>query len=159
MARRKTNLDNLLELPWWLNVILAAIVYFILKLWLPAIASENPVFKGLAQGLPRLALPLAGVLLIIALFSALNSWRKGSLLESQRGIETLREINWREFEELVGEAYRRKGYAVAETGGGGADGGVDLVLSKRGKRLLVQCKHWKAAKVGANAWQYGQSER
>jgi restriction system protein len=57
-------------------------------------------------------------------------------------------MTWHEFEMLVGEAFRRHGYAVEETGGHGADGGVDLVLSKEGQRLLVQCKQWKASKVG-----------
>jgi restriction system protein len=37
---------------------------------------------------------------------------------------------------------------VTETGGGGADGGVDLELGKGGERFLVQCKQWKAFKVG-----------
>ena len=47
----------------------------------------------------------------------------------------------------VGEAYRRKGYRVTEFGGGGADGGVDLVLRKDGEKLLVQCKRWKTKSV------------
>ena len=55
---------------------------------------------------------------------------------------------WQEFEMLVGEAFRRRGYTVTETGGGGADGGVDLVLRKDGEKFLVQCKQWKAYKVG-----------
>lgn len=49
---------------------------------------------------------------------------------------------------LVGEGFRRRGYAVRETGGGGADGGVDLVLRQGGETFLVQCKQWKAFKVG-----------
>ena len=47
---------------------------------------------------------------------------------------------WREFEMLVGEAFRLQGYQVVETGGGGADGGVDLVLRKDRETFLVQCK-------------------
>ena len=65
-----------------------------------------------------------------------------------KGIESIRKLSWREFEELVGEAYRRKGYNVTEAGGGGADGGVDLVLKRGDEKLLVQCKHWKMDKVG-----------
>jgi len=53
-----------------------------------------------------------------------------------------------QYERYVGEYYRRLGYAVTQRGGGGADGGVDLVLVKDGERLLVQCKHWKAWRVG-----------
>jgi restriction system protein len=54
----------------------------------------------------------------------------------------------RAFEELGGAAYRRKGVQVSETGGGGADGGVDLILKKDGETLLVQGKNWRTFKVG-----------
>lgn len=37
---------------------------------------------------------------------------------------------------------------MTETGGDGADGGVDLVLKKDGETVLVQCKQWKTSKVG-----------
>ncbi|MFH1814928.1 MAG: restriction endonuclease [Pseudomonadota bacterium] len=50
----------------------------------------------------------------------------------------------------VGEAFRLQGYGVLETGGGGADGGVDLVLSKGTEKYLVHCKQWKAFKVGVD---------
>ena len=56
-------------------------------------------------------------------------------------------MNWREFEELVGEAYRRQGYAVEENQGAGPDEGVDLGLRKGGDLVLVQCKQWRAVKV------------
>jgi restriction system protein len=48
---------------------------------------------------------------------------------------------------LIAEAYRRKGYSVVENNGAGADGGIDLVLTKAGNLFLVQCKHWKTQKV------------
>ncbi len=44
---------------------------------------------------------------------------------------------------LVGE--RHVGAALIHAA---VDGGVDLVLSKGGDRFLVQCKQWKAFKVG-----------
>ena len=59
-------------------------------------------------------------------------------------------MSWREFEMLVGEAFRLNGFSVVETGGGGADGGVDLVLSKGNEKFLVQCKQWKAFRVGVD---------
>lgn len=55
-------------------------------------------------------------------------------------------MSWQEFELLVGEAFRLQGYEVAEIGGGGPDGGVDLVLRKDREKFLVQCKQWKAFK-------------
>jgi restriction system protein len=59
-------------------------------------------------------------------------------------------LSWREFEMLVGEAYRLQGYSVEETGGETADGGVDLILTKAGERFFVQCKQWRAFKVGVD---------
>ena len=56
-------------------------------------------------------------------------------------------MSWQQFELLVGEAYRRMGYAVSEMPSG-ADGGIDLVLTKAGEKTLVQCKHWRSRRVG-----------
>jgi restriction system protein len=57
-------------------------------------------------------------------------------------------ISWHDFELLVGEVFRSKGYSVLEQGGAGPDGGVDLVLRKAGETYLVQCKHWRSMQVG-----------
>jgi hypothetical protein len=57
-------------------------------------------------------------------------------------------MSWREFERLVGEAFRQRGYTVTGFGGSGPDGGVDLGLMKNGERFLVQCKHWRKEQVG-----------
>jgi len=149
MARRNQSLlEDLATLPWWYSVILAAIVYLLLKFLIPSISFEHPFHRGLAGVLPSLAPVIAGVLLFVACISAFNAWRKGELLKGQNSASSLQKINWREFEELVGEAYRRKGYAVTELGGGGPDGGVDLELRKNGETLLVQCKHYRMRKVG-----------
>ena len=37
-----------------------------------------------------------------------------------------------------------------KNGGGGADGVVDLRLTRNGETYLVQCKQWRAFKVGVN---------
>jgi restriction system protein len=46
-------------------------------------------------------------------------------------------MSWQEFEVLVGEGLKRRGYGVRETGGGGADAGVDVVLTKSNERFFV----------------------
>ncbi len=149
MKRRgRSIIDELAILPWWINVILAFVIYFLFNYLFPNINFQNPFYKGIAMALPGLAPFAVVILLFIAAVSAYNALRKGDLLDRQMGTATLREIDWKEFEELVGEAFRRKGYSVTETGGGGADGGVDLIIRKGGERLLVQCKHWKMDKVG-----------
>lgn len=147
-SRNGSVLEVLAKYPWWLSVILAFVVYISFTYIIPLMVFQNIFFNALTKIAPGFAPIIAGMLLFTAALSALSAWRKGQLFNRQKGIETIRKLSWREFEELVGEAYRRKGYNVAETGGGGADGGVDLVLKRGGEKLLVQCKHWKMAKVG-----------
>ncbi len=69
------------------------------------------------------------------------------MLERQTSLESIRQLSWKRFEDLLGEAYRRQGYKVQGTLGGGADGGVDLVLGRDGKVTVVQCKRWNGKPV------------
>ena len=57
-------------------------------------------------------------------------------------------MSWREFEMLVGEGFRLQGYSVAENFEPDPDEGIDLRLRKNGGTYLVQCKQWRAFKVG-----------
>jgi len=148
------------KLPWWAGLGLAVVAY----LGLHAIAAPQGAaprtlqdFGGVVggqfirtlAGFGQYVLPFA--FLTGATVSVVNRWKRRRLHErisSSQDSTSLEQMTWREFEMLVGEAFRRRGYAVEETGGHGADGGVDLVLSKDGERFLVQCKQWKASKVG-----------
>jgi len=80
--------------------------------------------------------------------SILKSKRRSKLLDHQSSLESIRAMSWQEFELLVGEAFKRKGFEVKENGGGGADGGIDLILNKNGKKSIVQCKRWKTFSIG-----------
>jgi restriction system protein len=60
---------------------------------------------------------------------------------------------WREFEALVGEAFRLQGYQILDSARGSADSGGELTLRRERETFLVQCKHWKTAKVGVDAVQ------
>ena len=88
------------------------------------------------------------IFIIGACVSSIKSKKRIKLLDKQSGIESIRDMSWQDFELLVGEAFRRKGFEVRENGGGGADGGIDLVLSKNGKKSIVQCKRWKTFSIG-----------
>ena len=57
---------------------------------------------------------------------------------------TLEDITWENFELLVGEIFRRKGFEVEISSGLGADGGKDLTLRRDGEVRLVQCKFFGA---------------
>lgn len=150
MSRRQSGLTALLvALPWWVNVILAAIAYVALAYGAPSLNLSNPFLQPIAKiAAPLLALPATLLLLALAVASALAALYRRRLLDRQQDLESLRQTTWQDFERLVGEAYRRQGYRVVETGGGGADGGIDLKLTKNGETWLVQCKRWRQEKVG-----------
>jgi restriction system protein len=124
--------------------------YVALKYWVPTLEVENPLFRGIAMASPNVAMPVAFLLVVVAAVSAFHSWRKGELIESQTSVRSIQELSWKEFEYLVGEAYKRKGYRVLENTQQGPDQGIDLVLSKDSEVTLVQCKNWKTNKVGVS---------
>jgi len=63
-------------------------------------------------------------------------------------IEQLHSMDWFQFEKLVGHVYQKIGYTVTRRGGANPDGGIDLVIQKDGQGAAVQCKQWKAWRVG-----------
>lgn len=166
MGRRKRQSagDDLMALvallPWWAGVGLAVLSYLLLH----ALAQPDPPVPlqpgqvgefALRAMWKSVALVAQYVLPVLCLAGALMSFlkrRKRAGLVADAGhaqsADALDGMSWREFEMLVGEAFRLQGFAVTETGGGGADGGVDLVLSRGSEKFLVQCKQWKAYKVG-----------
>jgi len=153
MARKKTNMiedifDLIGMLPWWGGLIVAGMF------WLVGVLVTGGNHSQLQNSiLPLIKFAFNG-LAFISLFATVVSFVKKEsrreLLDKQRDIATIRNLSWQQFEHLVGEAYRRKGYSVLETGGGGADGGVDLILRSNGKTVLVQCKRWKTQSVGVD---------
>lgn len=166
MARKRKQgafedlIDIAAMLPWWVGVLLALITYLVLHHYAtvevvpPASAAQlganvaGQLGKSLAM-FGQYLVPLA--LIIGAGISAYGRHKRSTLFaDVQKGssASVLNGMSWREFEMLVGEAFRRAGYTVTETGGGGADGGVDLVLHKDGEKYFVQCKQWKAINVG-----------
>ena len=151
MARRDESLFNLLvQYPWWVSVVVSGAAYVSFKFVLPAIDFGSMMANSYAKGISGAAPFIALFLLIPAPIAAFNTWRKRRLLDSQKGLDSIKALGWREFEELVGEAYRRQGYTVAENIAAGPDEGIDLVLKKDGNLVLVQCKQWRSFKVGVN---------
>jgi restriction system protein len=149
VARKNESiLNQLAVLPWWITLIIAAIIYPALRFVLPAIPFDNHLISALTQGVSKAAYLILIPLFGVAIFSFLNQLRKGKMLENQTGLDSIKNLSWRQFEELVGEVFRRQGYLVLENPSDGADGGVDLRLRKNGQITFVQCKHWKSKSVG-----------
>ncbi len=166
MARRKKTgpaedlMDLVAMMPWWAGVAIALVSY----LWLHSFAGRE-VVVGTTPGqinaaiLPAMLKALAGVgqyiLPLICLFgaviSAVRRTKRKALITyvaASKAWQPLDGINWKEFEILVGEAFRLQGYQVTENHAGGTDGGIDLILRKGNEKFLVQCKQWKAFTVG-----------
>jgi restriction system protein len=165
MARRTTVMEDLFDIaskiPWWLGVGVALAIFLALHI----VASQTiaPLTNSARAGefmAKTLYVTLASYgqwilpipLLVGAGVSAYRRNKRAALhaevAESSERAGVIEGLSWQEFEQLVGEAFRRRGFTVSETGGGGADGGIDLVLTKGSERHLVQCKQWKALKVG-----------
>jgi restriction system protein len=149
MGRRKEKFgDLLLMAPWWVSASLGVLAYVGLRWILPAFAGQDKLVQAVMAGLSKLA-PFAACLFgIIAVASALFGAKRRRLVDEQQSLETLRATSWKDFEYLVAEAYRRRGFTVDYSLGKGSDGGVDLVLRNGGRRSLVQCKQWKEFSVG-----------
>lgn len=145
--------------PWWVGPICAALAYAAFRLVFPAILegvssgsgqTTNPFTTFLAPWSVRLA-PLAGVLfLLLWCLAELTKLINRRRLDKQTGLDSIGDLSWAEFEELIAEAFRREGYAVEHTGNASGDGGVDVVLRRDRQTTLVQCKHWKTWKVGVS---------
>ena len=149
MGRRKEKFgDLLLMAPWWVSAGLGVLAYVGLRWILPAFAGQDKLVQAVIAGLSKLAPFVAFLFGIIAVASALFGAKRRSLVEEQQSLEALRATSWKDFEYLVAEAYRRRGFTVDYSLGKGSDGGVDLVLRKDGRRSLVQCKQWKVFSVG-----------
>lgn len=167
MARRKKTslaqdlMDLVALLPWWAGIGLAIASYLLMgALAARPIGGAGPgnlvgaVVNGLATA-GQVVLPILG--LAGAAVSAYRRHQRQTLLADAAqapAANALDGMRWQDFEKLVGEAFRQRGYQVLETGGGGADGGVDLVLSRPARngteKTLVQCKQWRAYKVGVD---------
>ena len=168
MARRRktTAFEDLIfiasRLPWWASLLIALGAWLLLH---PYAISKPPTAvnpQQLADALTgqvwrsfalifQYLIPAAFVLGAIGSIVG-RAKRKKLAADVARATETgktIDGISWREFEQLVGEVFRKKGFTVTETGGNGPDGGIDLILRMGSDKYLVQCKQWRAIKVGA----------
>jgi restriction system protein len=155
MAKRKQGgLEQIAGMPWPVGVVIGVIGFVVVRYvigWFLT-SSSNPILHAMGKPVEAgawapIAWAVLGICWLGALLSFIGSAKREHLLETQTGLDSLRAMSWREFEMLVGEAFRRQGYAIQETGLGGADGGIDLILLKDGKTTLVQCKQWKTRRV------------
>lgn len=155
MARRKDSSIELVSgLPWQAGIVLGATGYVAVRYGLGWCMSTFGGAIGQSLGTTLtdgtyapIAWLLLGACWLAALISFLDVRRRKHLLGAQSGLGSLSAMNWREFERLVIDAFRRQGYSVHETALRGADGGVDMILHRNGAITLVQCREWRTKLV------------
>lgn len=176
--RRTSPFEDLVEiaslLPYWASLIIAVVAYVVLHNYAtaeaqPVIQPGSPVPQNIDGMLFRMFATVLqyfvpGAFLLGALVSGFKAFRGRMLAkqyvsspapvspfrETQRSSKPTDEMSWQQFELLVGHAFRQAGYSVIDGGETGADGGVDVHLSKGNQRFFVQCKHWKTKSVGVS---------
>lgn len=164
--RKAGTFEDLFEiaaaLPWWAGVLLALIAYPVIHHFavvdVPITTTPGQMGQMVVWQMTKaIATYCQYIIPLLFLAGAVASFfgrrkREGLITDVASGLsgDALRNMSWREFEMLVGEAFRMKGYAVTETGGSSADGGIDLEIRKGSEVFLVQCKQWRAFKVSVN---------
>lgn len=161
MGKRETPIevlfDVLTRVPTWVGPVLAGVVFVGMRYAVPyflfpdkpASAFESSFNKTLASFAKTIAPFLSAGVLVLWAAAEVKKLFNRRLLAKTEGIEDIRRMSWREFESLVGEAYRRQGYDVQETGSASGDGGIDMMLERGGEKSAVQCKRWRDRQVGA----------
>lgn len=153
MGRARSNVfTDMAGLPWPVGIAAGIIGFVVIRYgiawWVGN--SGGPFGQAFAQHGSVFA-PVAWLVLGLSWFAAFASWlgqrQRQRLLDTRVGLDSVTKLGWRQFELLVGEAFRRRGYEVEETGLAGADGGIDLILRRNGHRTLVQCKQWRRSRV------------
>ena len=166
MARRGSALEDLMHvgasLPWKVSLGLAVTTFIVLHL----------IHAHFAEPVHATDVGMLGVVARDGLIATLTLFFQyivpaalcvGTLVSAARrrqaiglfsrvttyGPSALASMSWFEFEQLIGEFFRRDGYAVVQSHSATADGGVDIHLERNSGHYLVQCKHWRSKSVGA----------
>jgi restriction system protein len=152
--QRNIGLDAISAMPWPAGIILGLTAFAAIRYGIPWYLANSgsdlatAFGKGLAGG-PILVFSWLALVMcwLAACMSFFRQRQRALLFDTQARHLELSALNWRDFERLVAEWFHRQGFQVEESGGGGPDGGLDLILRKDGRTEIVQCKHWRRRQV------------
>lgn len=133
---------NLLLNYWWFSLLLAA--FFFIASYVYPEMDNNFV----APVVGKFARYISIAFVVLSAFLYFEHYKRKRLLASQTGLESIRQLSWRKFEDLITEAYKQNGYKIRREPVSGSDGGVDIVVEKEDRLTLVQCKQWRSRKLG-----------
>jgi len=118
----------LLRSPWWMSLLIVAVISLLSAALLPAAY----VPFGVMGGFPFLVIGI------------MAGWRQMRAPDPARVAEALLRagtLSWRDFSALLEQAYVRQGFTVTRL----TSTAADFSLTKDGQTQLVSAKRWKAA--------------
>ena len=159
MPRRRSSspLEDLFDIlatifrfvPPWVSIPVAIIGFLVIVSLFPTLNGPLAPVNGV---IALFAILFGCIWALVYLAAGFKGWqmrrRQQTFLKENVDINWVNSLSWQAFEHQVAEVYRKQGYSVEETGGGGSDGGVDLILHRKGQKTVVQCKRWRTYKVG-----------
>jgi restriction system protein len=114
--------------PWWVSVLVAFVLFWIVHAIFPPVA-------------PFIAVPFV----VLAAYIAFLQFRSGAPGNVGTRLGELRAMSWESFSAAITDAYRRQGYVVTPA----QSSGYDFKLAKGNELVLLQCRRWKVNQVGA----------
>lgn len=120
----------LLRSPWWVSFVLVAVVALVAGAFLP----KEYVGAGMLGGFPFFVI------------GCMAFWRQRNLPSpalTEKVLQSISSMGWRDFSALLETAFTRQGYAVTPL-----QGAADMQLEKKGVLTVVSAKRWKAAALG-----------
>ena len=153
MARRRNDglgdlLSEVSTLPWPVGVAAATLAWLLMAVVVPARLVESTAQQALGELSAGVAPWIAAAFLGAAALSAWRARHARRLADDATSLEAIRNLSWQDFERLIAETYRRRGWQVSGNDGAGPDGGVDVTLRRNGRTVLVQAKRWRRRSVG-----------
>lgn len=145
---RKTLSDYLAIAPWWSSVLIAAFAYLLLRYMLPPFF-DDPDIEAPASLLRFFAPYIAALLLIPLPFALFHREDHRILVESERKLDKLRDLELVVFAELLADGYRQQGYLVEDLLSTGTTEKIDMMLRRGGEKTIVVCRRWRARSVSA----------
>ena len=132
----------LLRSPWWISLLIAAVLAL--------------VAGALAPAPYRIVAALSGFpFAVVAAIAAQRQWRLPGAARVQQTRESTSAMAWPAFAALLRQSFERNGYAVEPVKGDAAD----FLVQRQGRGMLVSARRWKSARIGIETLRALQAAR